>query len=175
MRILLRRVILSAVEVRLMARPAIRRRSRVSIRMTCQTVRLYVRAGQRELRRAMIERRFRPVVCRVANRAILRIIFRHVIRIGRTVVVALMARPTIRWRTCVSRRVACLTLRLNVRTGQRELRRVVIKHSPVPLVGRMTNFTALRVLLRHMIRIGRAVVVALMACPARCRCSRVSS
>jgi hypothetical protein len=134
MRILLSEVILRSVVIFFVTGPAVHRRARVAIRVALKAVRLNVCAGQRELRRIVIERRLRPVNGRVADRAVLRILFRDVIRIFNARVVLLVTRPAIRRRALEhSANVTILTACQNVRTRQRESSRIVIEICLFPI------------------------------------------
>ncbi len=81
----------------------------------------------------------------MADRAVLRIVCGDVIGVCDTVIVFLMAGPTIRRSPGVNTTdVTIETVRFDVRAGQRESGQVVIEGCFGPVLGAVTNGTVLR-------------------------------
>ena len=141
--------------------------------VTLRALQRSMRPGQRESGRVVIERRTQPVGGRVALIARRRESGLHVIRIGRPVVIRLMALHTSPAAKAVSsaraerRVVALCALQRRVGAGQREARRSVVEDSAQPIGGAVALFAGLREPGLHVIRIGRALEIGQMALHAR--------
>jgi len=106
---------------------AICRHILISAGVALDTVQRYMRPGQRELGLAVVELRRNPGRRVVAKRAVGAEVVIRVIRIGRGIVVALVAGETIRRRILISGRVALDAIQRNMRPGQRELSLTMIE------------------------------------------------
>lgn len=105
-----------------------------------------------------------PRIHRMASRAVVREIQRHVIRIRRTLEIRLMARVAIHRRADVTIiDMALIARRRHMRAEQRKARFAVIERRGLPCVGGMARSTIMRKIGRDMIGIGRALKIALMA------------
>ncbi len=122
-------------------------------------------SGQRELGgRIVIELRALPLRGRVAHCAILGETRRHVVRIGRRVVIRQVAAIASGQRTGIlAVDMALRALRVRVRPGQRELRLGVIELRARPLRGRVADRAVLREARRGVIGIGGRVVIGQVA------------
>lgn len=166
LRIALREVILCFVVLRFMTRPAVRRSLRVSTRVTFQTIGLNMRASQRERRQIMIpERRIGPFRRRVTGLAIRRKELGRVHRIRNAVVIFFVALNTCGRRAGIlSADVALRTVRLHVRTSQRESCLVVPrKLRRLPGIYRVTLLAGRRKSRSFVVRVFSLIVIRLMA------------
>ena len=125
-----------------------------------------VAAGQREARRrVVIERRSRPIRCRVAAFASGREAGLGVIRVRRPVEILRMATEALRRQTL--EQAADVTLRaicLNVGAGQGEARqRIMIETCVLPLIDRVARLALERYACRRVVEAPSACIVLLMA------------
>jgi len=175
------RRIIGAVVIRLVALDARRIRNRVGpTREQRRIVALRARhrrmePGQREPRGSVIEGRTQPVGGGVALIARRRESGRHVVRIGRSVVVRLVAgiahrrASEIIWATLERRRVALRALQGRVEPGEGETCGRVIESRTQPVGRGMARLAGGGEISLHVARIGRAGVVRPVAIYARGR------
>ncbi len=117
-----------------------------------------------EILAVVIERRRHPRIYRMASGAIMREIQRHVIGIRGPLEIRLMAGEAIRRRA--GKAIVHVTLRASrrrVRAEQRKTRFIVIESRGLPRARRVTARAGLRKIRRDVIRIRRALEIALMA------------
>lgn len=117
-----------------------------------------------EVLRVVVKGRGHPGVERVAGGAIMREIQGHMIRIRRPLKIELMAGKAVRGRareTVVE--VALIALCRSVRAGQGKTRAVMIERRRLPDAGGMARRAILREIPRHVVGIGGALIVRLMA------------
>jgi len=147
------------------ARSALRGQPRVLPRRVALRARQrHMRSGQREFRLAVIELRPGPLRGGVADSAILREARRHVVRVGRLLIVGQVARTALRGQACVlARRVALRAGHRHVRSGQREFRFAVIELRPGPLRGGVADGAVLRESRCHVVRVGGLLIVGQVA------------
>ena len=151
-----------------MARPAIGSEIRVvAIRVALRTVGTDVRAREREIGIGMIKGRGFPTTGRVTREALVRELISGVIRFINLLKICIMTRPAVGRRagvlaSGVALRAGCR----NVGTGQREVRKIMIKGSGLPAVSGVALRTILAVLSGFVIRIVGACVVRLVTAPA---------
>ena len=128
-----------------------------------------VRSAQSEARGRVVERRPQPVRGRMALIAGRRESGLRVVRIGRPVVIRLMALDAgrageaIRSARAERRVVALLALQRRVRPSKREARRSVIKRRAGPVRGAVAGLAGLRESGLHVTRVCGAVVIRLVA------------
>jgi len=123
-----------------------------------------MRARQREFRLAVIKGRTGPGGRRVANRARCRETCRHMIGVGSSGEILLVAGIAIRGRA--HENVVDVALSAGhrlVRARQRERRLIVIENSTIPISGVVAYGTVGREIRRSVIRIGGPVKVFLVA------------
>ncbi len=112
----------------------------------------------------MIERCRPPGIHRMASFAVVRKIQSHVIRIRWPLKIRLMARIAIHGRAGITIiDVALVACRRHMRAEQWKARFAVIKSRGLPGVGGMARYTSVRKIGRHVIGVGRALEIALMA------------
>ena len=113
----------------------------LTVDMALRALHADMRAGERERRLGVIELRALPLCGGVADRAILRELARHVLRIGRVLEIGQMAPHALRRSAGEdSVDVALRALHRSVGPGQRELgEHAVVEFGPLPLHGRMTD------------------------------------
>lgn len=162
--------ILHALIVGLMACIASGRRARVlSADMTGETIDGDVRPLQREVAQIVIKRRRRPAGRGVALIATMTELTRHVIGIGRPLIVLRMAGIALRRVAAVlAVDMALRTTRGDVRSGERETHTIMIERGGFPRRRIMTFLAGVRQLINGMIWTHRAVIRCLMARPAIC-------
>jgi len=123
-----------------------------------------VRTGQREQRARVVELRAQPLHGRMANGTVGRKTGGDVIRIGRLLKSAEMARITILRRARIfPGNMTTAAARVDVRARERKCSEAVVKRRGNPRRGGVAGGARLRQAGRRMIRIGGAVVVAEMA------------
>lgn len=106
--------------------------------MTIDTRNQCVRAGQRETREIVIQCGGLPCRRVVALRALGRKPVRNVVRIIRTCVILLVAGKAGCWRSGETGHVATVAGDFYMRTGEREVREIVIPIGGFPRRGRVT-------------------------------------
>ena len=120
----------------------------------------------------MIERCRPPGIHRMASFAVVRKIQSHMIRIRWPLKIRLMARIAIQRRAGIAIiDVALVACRRHMRAEQRKARFAVIKSRGLPGVGSMARRTSVRKVGRHVIGVGRALEIALMARETIRRCA----
>jgi hypothetical protein len=99
---------------------------------------------------------------------------RGMIRVCSAVVIAHMAKAAVGWGIQIlSVHMTLNAIHRGVRTRQRKCRRRMIEGGRPPDSGTVTLRASVAELIRRMIRVGRAVIVRLVACIALGRRSRV--
>ncbi len=112
----------------------------------------------------MVEYRTAPSGGGVARGARRRKSSGHVVRIGDTCEISLVARVTVGWRTGVlPAYMTARALHVDVRPSQRKCRLVVIEIRGRPGGGAVTHFAGLRESRSHVIRVRRVVEVLQVA------------
>jgi hypothetical protein len=114
----------------------------------------------------MIERRRCPGRCTVAGGAVVVKVIGHVIRISDALESRLMAGVAVRRCADVSRRVTCYTGGNGMRAGQWERRVVMAKTGWFPSDSCVTLRANVIEIRQHMVGVGNALVVCLVAGPA---------
>lgn len=133
--------------------------------MTCETVHIDVRAGQREIGVAVAESRRSPAIRCVTLQAFVRELILRVI-VG-ALIVRLMTRPTVRG--CIIElavRVTLIACHAHMRSRQREVRKIVIKGRGLPAEGGVALRAFMAVVAKFMIWICGRAIGLLMARPA---------
>jgi len=129
-----------------------------------------VRTGECEAGAGMVEGCVHPVRGVVTGIASLREVCRHVIRIGRTLIVLQVAsytRGAVQAVVVVDVAVGAGSRWYRVQTGERETGAGVVKRRVHPVGGVVTGIASLREVRCDVIRIGRALIVLEVACDAR--------
>ena len=121
------------------ARPAIRRCAGIlTVDVALRAAHADMSAGEREVRQVVIELRRLPAGCCVALLTRLREVAGNVIRVFRSLIVGLMARPAVGRRPGILTVVMALrTGQTDVRAGQREVSEIMIKLRRLPGVRRV--------------------------------------
>ena len=146
-----------------------RREIVVAIHVTLGALQRGVRAGQRESRGRVIERRIAPRRGGVALLASLRDVRGHVIRIGGALEIGEVAADASgirRGQVVIPIDVTLGALQCGVRTGQRESSRRVIERRIAPRRGGVALLASLRDVRGHVIRIGGALEIGEVAADA---------
>jgi len=153
------------VVIGLMAEITIRRRAlKLSIDVAQIARDIDMLPRQRKRGVAVIERRRIPRRGTVARQAIVIELSRHMVRIRHVLIVRLMARIAIRRETLVlAVDMTQITDRVDVRASQRKRGRRVVEGRRIPHAGIVTGQTVVIKLVGHVIRIGHAVKIRLMA------------
>ncbi len=156
--------IVSSDIIFLVTRPAVRRRSGITVGMTFDTIQRGMRPRERELGLRMVERRWCPSGGGMALRAILAEIVRHVIGIADAVIVILVTGPAIRWRSGeLPVYMTAGTVDRQMLAGQWETGKVMIERGRAPPVLVVALGAILRKAGGDMIWIGNRVIVIPMA------------
>ena len=165
MRVVILQMVIGAIVIVLMARPAIGREVRViAAGMTFDAAHAHVRSRQRELRLRVVERRRLPRRGCVALLTRVGELVRRMVRIISANIIRLVTRPAIR--RCAFVLPADVTLRAGgsyVCAGQWERGLIMIKRGRRPTSGRVTLRARLRILPLHMVRIDGTLIIGLMA------------
>ena len=162
----------SLLEVCHMAAGALRRdRSEIVVQVALRALHLYVRAGQREHRLRVVERRGRPGRGHVADFAGCRNPRSRVVRSIGLLEIRYVATGALRRRGGeVAADVAQLALHRGMRAGQREWRLRVIERGWLPGCSRMAESAILRVARSDVVRAVRLLEVGEVAADASDRC-----
>ncbi len=110
----------------------------------------------------------------MAFRAVVTIIVLHMIRIVCIAVVIFMAGPAVGWCSAVSIAVAVYTLHPGVRSGQGELRVIVIESGRLPCSGAVANCAVVVKIVLHVIGIADAGEIRFVAGVTISRCSGIA-
>jgi hypothetical protein len=163
------------VVICLMARPAIRGQiHKIPVRVTLLTIRGDVRSGERKVGCRMVKESGCPRCGAVTLITIVRQQSGIMIGICARMIVRLVTRPAIGGCSVkLATDVTLLTIRGNVRSGQGEGSRRVIKRGRGPSVAGVTLIAIVWQLARRMIRRSRRLIVALVTRPAIRRCAIV--
>ena len=161
------------IVIRLMAEIAVRRRAlKLAVDVALIAGNTDMRAGQGKGRVAVVKSRGIPCRCRVARCTIVIEPVGHMIRVGHSVEVGLMARVAVGMSLAErAAAVAGLATDRHVRAGERERREVVIERRRLPGVCRMAAAAKMVESSRRMGRILSFVVVFPVARVTRRRCS----
>lgn len=158
--------VISIAIISFMARPAISRRIRITGRMALYAIQRDMRPAQREIGLAVVKNRGRPGGGTMAAGAILIEIISFMIGIGSTAVVRFVARPAIGRGVRVARGVTLVTIQCQVRSGQGEIRIVMIEDIGVPAGGIVALGAIVRIVVRLVIGVIGITIVIFVARPA---------
>ncbi len=166
--------IIGLIVIGFVARVAVGWSIGVSIAMAGNAAYSHVSSGQRELRLRMIKGGLIPCRSIMTGCAVVVKIILHVIWIGGAVKVSLVARVAVGWSVGVSIAMAGNAAYSHVSSCQRELGLRMIKGGLIPCCSVMTGCAVVVKVILHMIWIGGAVKVSLMAGVTIRRCAGIT-